>query len=216
MEIRYLGWSAFKITDAGVSILIDPFDPKMVGLPWVKQTADIVCVTHSHDDHSYLAGVKDAKLVINSPGEYEVEGVRVFGILSFHDKKGGKDRGFNTIYRVETKDFSLVHLGDLGSKLNQDQIEDLGSIDILMIPVGGKYTISYETAAEVVAQIEPALVIPCHYQVEGLLIEGIDPLAKFLEEMGETGVQQIEGLKLSTPSTLPEETEVRVLEISTS
>ncbi|OQX50670.1 hypothetical protein B5M47_03490 [candidate division CPR3 bacterium 4484_211] len=211
MEIRYLGWSAFKIIHEQTVVIIDPFDPDKVGLPWEKQSADIVCVTHNHFDHNYVEGVEGFGKLINSPGEYEAEGVNVFGILSFHDEKQGRERGFNTMYRLEMGGFCVAHLGDLGTKLTQDQVEDLGSVDVLIIPVGGKYTINYETAAEVVAQIEPALVIPCHYQVPGVKIEGIDPLEKFLEEMGETGELARKKLKLTSRSQLPDETEVVVL-----
>ncbi|MBU0708136.1 MBL fold metallo-hydrolase [Patescibacteria group bacterium] len=211
MEIKYLGWSAFKIFGEQASVIIDPFDPKFVGLSWETQKADIVCVTHQHQDHNFVEGVTGCRKVIDNPGEYEVEGVRVLGFLSYHDEKKGIERGFNTIYRVEIDEFSVVHLGDLGQKLEQGQVEKLGSVDVLIIPVGGKYTIDYEVAAEIVTQIEPPFVIPCHYQVEGVKISGIEPLDKFLEEMGETDVSQETRLKLTSQAQLPEETEVVVL-----
>ncbi|MBU1110433.1 MBL fold metallo-hydrolase [Patescibacteria group bacterium] len=210
MQISYLGWASFKIAGEGITLIVDPFDPQIVGLPWKNQEADVVCVSHQHKDHNYVAGVKGARLVIGSPGEYEVGGVRIFGMLSYHDDKQGQERGFNTMYRIELEEFSVAYLGDLGHKLTQEQVEDLGSIDVLILPVGGKYTINYETAAEVVAQLQPSIVIPSHYQVEGVKISEIDPVDKFLEEMGGE-VKRVGELKLSQKGQLPEETEVYIV-----
>lgn len=214
MNIEYLGWSAFKIFNKKKTVLIDPFDAKKVGLGWEKQKADVVCVTHQHADHNYLEGVEGYKLVVDSPGEYEVEGLRINGIISYHDEKEGEERGFNTMYTVELDDFRVAHLGDLGQKLGEEQVEELGSVDILILPVGGSSTMNYEVAAVNVAQVEPAIVLPCHYQMKGVEVSGVDTVDKFLEEMGEEEVDEIKKLRLTARTQLPEETKVVLLELS--
>lgn len=217
MEISYLGHSAFKIRGKETTLVIDPFDPEFLGWPkgaWKKQEADVVLVTHPHHDHDYVEGVvgkTGQPLVINGAGEYEVGGVRVFGISSYHDRKQGKERGANTIYLVEIDGFSLVHLGDLGHQLDDKQVEDLSTVDILFVPVGGTYTIDAETATEVIAKLEPSFVIPMHYKEEGKTAE-LESLEKFLKAMGKSEVRRQDKLKVSIGEELPEETAVVVLE----
>jgi len=219
MEITYLGHSAFKIRGRQATLVIDPFDPQALKLPksaWKKQTADLVLVTHDHPDHNFTEGVDAGEgplPAIASPGEYEVKGVRVFGFPSFHDAKGGQERGQNTIYLVEMDGFSLVHLGDLGHKLSEETSEELSTVDVLFIPVGGTYTIDAEAATEIIANLEPTVVVPMHYQDKGGLAD-LDPLGKFLKAMGKIQVKQESKLKLSSPTDLPEETTVVVLEHS--
>ncbi len=213
MEISFLGHSSFKIKGKDVTVVTDPFDPKETGFEFPKVEADIVTVSHEHTDHNFVKGVKGEPFVISGPGEYEVKGVRVFGIKAFHDNKKGAERGRIVLYLIEMDDLSLVHLGDLGHKLEHDQVEELNAVDILMVPVGGIYTINAETAAEVVAQLEPKIVVPMHYQIPELtgLSKKLDPVEKFLEQMGEENVRREKKLKI-TKSNLPEDTEVVVLE----
>jgi L-ascorbate metabolism protein UlaG (beta-lactamase superfamily) len=144
----------------------------------------------------------------------------VFGIESDHDEKGGRERGKNTLYLLELEDLALVHLGDLGRKLNTEEIEELNHVDILMIPTGGTYTINPEQAAEVVTQLEPYIVIPMHYhppvadhlpEADSELSKELAPVEKFLEQMGAEGTKPQKSLKVKKRS-LPEETEVTVLE----
>jgi L-ascorbate metabolism protein UlaG (beta-lactamase superfamily) len=186
MHLTYLGHSCFKIQDKitadGVTVLTDPYD-KSVGLRAPSLEADIVTISHDHPDHNNKSAVRGEAFVIDSAGEYDVKGVLVEGIDSFHDEKNGAERGHNIIYRITVDDVSIVHLGDLGHILDTKQLEHLSGADILLVPVGGKYTIDAKKAVEVVSQIEPRIVIPMHYKTEGVKLE-IDGLEKFVKEIG--------------------------------
>jgi len=187
MDISYLGHSSFRIKAKDASLVTDPFDPKMVGLKYSGVEGDIVTISHHHADHDKLELVKDVKRVVDGPGEYEIMGISIIGLPSFHDEKKGGVRGLNTIYVIEADNFRLAHLGDLGHMLAQETIEDMGDIDILMIPVGGEYTIGTKDAADIVREIQPKIVIPMHYQMPGLNKESFAKLAQvepFLKEVG--------------------------------
>lgn len=168
MEIIFLGHSAFHIKGKSASLVSDPFDPQMVGIRFPKVSANIVTISHDHKDHNKAELVADVKKVISGPGEYEVEGISVIGLGSYHDNKKGEERGKNTIYVYEVDGLRLAHLGDLGHELSEGDINNIGTIDILMIPVGGIYTIGPKEAAEVSRSIEPRIIIPMHYGMPGL------------------------------------------------
>src|SRR2546427_249399 len=137
MTITWYGHSCFRIEAKEGSILIDPF-LKEIGLKPPRVKDDIVLVTHQHFDHNNLEGANPEAFVIQNPGEYEKQGIAVRGILSYHDKNRGKERGLNTIYVIKSEDVRICHLGDLGQdKLTDQQVEQIGDVDILMIPVGG-------------------------------------------------------------------------------
>jgi len=215
MEISYLGHSAFKIKGKTATVIIDPFDPQSLGLKesaWKKQSADIVLISHEHTDHNYVEGITGGRdgFVGRGPGEYEVKGVRIFGYPSFHDSVKGTKRGSNTIYLLEIDDLVVVHLGDLGHKLSGEVVEELNTVDVLMIPVGGNYTINAETATEIVAELDPAIVLPMHFKMAGSNLD-VAPVEKFLEAMGEEKARHEAKLKISSRSDLPEETAVVVL-----
>ncbi len=187
MDIIYLGHASFRIKGKKAVVITDPFDPKMVGLKYPKVDCDIVTVSHQHKDHNFLESVKGYKFVIQGPGEYEVSGVSITGIKSFHDTKRGEERGKNTIFVIEMDGFKIAHLGDLGHRLDDETLEKMGQIDILMIPTGGFYTINSKVASEVVRDIEPSVTIPMHYKIEGVNEENfgvLEPLDKFLKEVG--------------------------------
>ncbi|MCX7928313.1 MAG: MBL fold metallo-hydrolase [Patescibacteria group bacterium] len=168
MDITYLGHSSFKLKGKSATVVTDPFDPAFVGIKFPTTEADIVCVSHQHADHNYLQGVANAKKVIDAPGEYEVMGVSFLGFPSYHDDKKGELRGKNTIFVIEIDGFRIAHLGDLGHVLSDQLIEEMGSIDILLIPTGGVYTIDSEVAAKVAQDIDAPIVVPMHYKSEGL------------------------------------------------
>src|SRR3989344_2417944 len=141
MDITYLGHSSFKLRGKGSIVVTDPFGP-VVGLPFPKHTtADIVTVSHDHEDHNAADLVEGNPFVVRGPGEYEIKGVGVVGLGVFHDDAGGTKRGKNTIYRIELDGISIVHLGDLGHELSSAQVDSLDGVDILLVPVGGVYTI---------------------------------------------------------------------------
>lgn len=194
-----------------MAIAIDPFD-ETIGLKVPSVSADILLITHSHYDHSNKKAVKNEPFVIEGPGEYEVKDVYIKGIISFHDEKEGKERGLNTIYVIEVEDMRLCHLGDFGQKeLTTDQLEKIGDIDILMVPVGGIFTIDAKGANKVISQIEPRIVIPMHYGLPGLKIK-IDEVDKFLKEMGKKSVESLPKLLIKRKDLTPDETKIVVLQ----
>lgn len=187
MDITYLGHSSFKIKTKTATIITDPFDPKMLGLKYSGAEGEIVTISHAHPDHNTSEKVTGVKKVLEGPGEYEVMGVSIIGYPSFHDGKGGIERGKNTIFIFEAEGLRLAHLGDLGHVLSDDLVNEIGSIDILMIPVGGKFTIGPKEATEIVGKIDPFFTIPMHYSVPGLnpqTFTGLEPVEPFLKEIG--------------------------------
>ena len=198
MIIQHIGHSCFKIQDKttsdGITIVTDPFDKK-IGIKPPNFEADIITVSHGHDDHNNTKTLRGKPTIIETAGEYEIKGVAVQGVEAYHDEKKGKERGLNIIYRIEVDNISIVHLGDLGHILDNKQLEALVGTDILMIPVGGKYTLNAKKAVEVVSQIEPRIIIPMHYKVKGLTVD-IDNVDKFIKEMGIKATEE-EKLKIS-------------------
>ena len=205
MLITWIGHSCFKIQDKtgpdGVTVVTDPFDKK-IGLKPPSFEVDIATISHDHYDHNNIKALRGKPFIITSAGEYDIKGVSIQGTESFHDEKGGSEKGLNIIYRIEVDDISIAHLGDLGHILDNKQLDVLVGTDILLIPVGGKYTLDAKKAAEVVSQIEPRIVIPMHYKVPGLKIdiEGVD---KFIKEIGLKPTEE-EKLKI-TKKDLPQE-----------
>jgi L-ascorbate metabolism protein UlaG (beta-lactamase superfamily) len=213
MDIIYLGHSSFRIKGKTTTLVCDPFDPKMVGLKYPSVEADIVTVSHNHNDHNQVQLVKGAKRVIEGPGEYEVSGISILGFASFHDAKEGTLRGKNTIFVFEVDGIRIAHLGDLGYVLSDKEVEELGDIDILLIPVGGFYTIGSAEAVKVVQAVEPKIIIPMHYSAGGVIGE-LAPVDNFLKEMG-LPVTNLPKLSVKKEE-LTEEQKIVVLEIKGS
>jgi L-ascorbate metabolism protein UlaG (beta-lactamase superfamily) len=213
MEIVYLGHASFRLKGKTASVVCDPFDPGMVGFKFPSVDADIVTVSHDHSDHNKFTLVKNVQKVVSGPGEYEISGVSIIGISTFHDDKKGSLRGKNTIYVIEMDGLRIAHLGDLGHELSEKILNQMGAIDILMIPVGGEYTIDTSVAAKVARAIEPAIVIPMHYLAEGMNDETFSKLAKvepFLSDMG-LPVENMPKLSVKK-SDIAEEKKIVVLE----
>jgi L-ascorbate metabolism protein UlaG (beta-lactamase superfamily) len=208
MDISWLGHSCFRIKGNQAVIITDPFPPDL-GYTLGKQTASIVTVSHQHPSHSYVDDINGEPRIIRGPGEYEISGILIIGIATFHDSVRGQTRGKNTVYLMEIEGISICHLGDLGHVLSSEQVEEIGDIDVLLLPVGGVSTINAAMAAEVIRQVEPKVVIPMHYKTPSLKRE-LDPVDDFLREMG---VGQIEPRnKLSVSRTnLPPSTQVFLL-----
>lgn len=212
MEISYLGHSSFRLKGRTANVVTDPYDSKMLGFKFPVVSADIVTLSHNHDDHNQSKLVSDVKKVIDGPGEYEIAGVSIIGISSFHDDKKGEERGKNVIYIFEMDGLRLVHLGDLGHKLSENVLEDFGTVNVLMIPVGGFYTIGPSEAVELVNAIEPSIIIPMHYFSEGMNTEVFGKIAKvddFLRDVGLT-VERVDKLSVKKEE-LAEEQKVVVL-----
>lgn len=215
MDIRWYGQSFFEIgiktkEKEKVILAIDPFDESL-GLKIPKIEAQILLITHSHTDHANIKAIKGVPFIIKKPGEYEIKDVFIKGISSFHDNSQGKERGINIIYKIEAEGMKLCHLGNLGQKeLTVEQLEEIGDVDILMIPVGGVYTIDSKIAVSVISQIEPKLVISMHYKIQKLKLN-IDGVEKFLKLMGVDKIEPQNKLKISKKDLSKEETEIVVL-----
>lgn len=213
MDITFLGHSSFRIKGRTASVVTDPFDPKMVGFKYSGVEADIVSVSHEHADHNQVELVGGVKRVVRGPGEYEIMGVSILGFASDHDDKEGALRGKNTIYIFEIDGIRIAHLGDLGHKLSEGLVEDIGHIDILMVPVGGEYTIGPDEATSVVQEIEPTIVTPMHYKLAGISESNFGKLAPVEEFLKEVGLRTETLPKLSVKKEeLGEDTKVVVLE----
>ena len=216
MDIYWGGQALFRLKGKMSSVIIDPYSPEFTGLKLPKElSADMVLISHEHEDHSNGSAVTEsvsgaAPMVFKEPGEYEVAGAVVTGIDSFHDNSQGSERGTNIIFHIMMDSLNIVHLGDLGqSELTEDQLAKIGEVDILLIPVGSIFTIDGKAAAGIVAQLEPRIIIPMHFKIEGLKFE-LEGVEAFLKEMGAEGV--IPQPKLSiTKDKLPEEPQVVVL-----
>jgi len=218
MNIQYYGHSCFKISTkpAGrgqeeVNIFLDPFDKK-IGLRPPQGQADLVLTSHGHTDHSNVDVLKGNPTIIDIPGEYSVKGVNIVGIRSFHDEKEGQERGLNTIFILESEDLRICHLGDLGTDLNEKQLEELDGVDVMMIPIGGKYTIDAKKAMEIVRKVEPKIVIPMHYKIGGSVAD-IDDEKKFCSEIGNCSVDKVAKLNIKKKDLEGKSMEVQVMSI---
>jgi L-ascorbate metabolism protein UlaG (beta-lactamase superfamily) len=209
MEITWLGHSCFRIKGKQATIITDPFSADS-GYSLGKASANIVTVSHDHAGHSNFIDIAGEPYVIKRPGEYEVSGVLVIGIATYHDASKGSERGKNTVYVFETEEMTICHLGDLGHPLSDSRIEEIGKVDVLMIPVGGVSTINATTAAAIVRQMEPKIVLPMHFKTS--LFQGeLDPVENFLREFGMQ--QAVPQPKLNVnKNNLPATTQVTLLE----
>lgn len=188
MEINFLGHSCFRLKGKTTIVITDPYDPNMVGLKLAKLSGDVVTISHDHGDHNQSELVGGVKKVVSGPGEYEIMGVSIVGISTYHDEKKGTLRGKNTVYIIEIDGLRVAHLGDLGHKLNDKILEKIGTIDVLLIPVGGEFTIGPQQAVEIVRAIEPTVVIPMHYQFPGLKANTFAKLVSADEFISDLGV----------------------------
>lgn len=210
MDIHWLGQACFKVKGKQASVVLDPYSEK-IGFSLPKIEADIVTVSHDHYDHNAADQVSGDPFVIRGPGEYEIKGVNVIGIPSFHDNKKGQERGKNILYSVRLDGVNITHLGDLGQdQLSADQIDSLGNVDILMLPVGSVYTIDASTATKIVSSLEPSIILPMHYQDKDSKVD-LEPVEKFIKEMGKEGIEVIKKLTV-TKDRLPSEPQVMILE----
>lgn len=193
MEIKYLGHASFLIKSKSGQLLTDPFDPQMVGIKLPKIEPDVITISHHHQDHNYVVGVSGHPLVIDLPGEYEKKGFRIFGYRSFHDKRNGAERGENILFKIESEGIKILHCGDLGLIPEDKFLDSLGEVDILLVPVGGYYTIDAKEAVSLARKIEPAIIIPMHYRTKQhnpQIFEKIAPIDDFLREINQTSELQ--------------------------
>ncbi|OIO52003.1 hypothetical protein COT40_01870 [Candidatus Peregrinibacteria bacterium CG08_land_8_20_14_0_20_41_10] len=209
MEIVYYGHSCFQIKNKKINIVMDPYDHPDLKLKLPDLKADVVTVSHAHRDHNAVHKIQDNPRVLDWPGEYEVNEVSFTGISSFHDNENGATRGENVIFIIKTNGTTVCHLGDLGCKLTEAQIDQLGQIDVLLIPMGGKVSLDAKLAKEVVEQIEPRVVIPMHYKLPDTISE-LAPVDDFLKVMN-LASQNLDSLNLEKISVPEDKTEIVVL-----
>ena len=216
MEITWFGHSCFRLRDRSVAVVTDPYG-KDIGLILPRVRADLVTVSHDADDHNYTKGVKSGFKTLTGPGEYEVAQVFVTGLELRGERKKSKEpieKPRNTVFLFEFEDLTVCHLGDLDHVPTQAQVEEsLGEVNVLLVPVGGGESLNAAQASEVVSLLEPHIVIPMHYKVKGLDSSvKLDPVTKFLKEMGLDNAPTQETLKV-TRSGLPEETQIVLLDL---
>lgn len=191
MKIRYFGHSCFKITlDSGIRIVTDPFD-QTVGYPLPDTEADIVTSSHSHFDHNYFKAVRGDFKIVNAPGQHDIDGVHIKGISTFHDDEHGAKRGKNIVFVINADNIKVCHAGDLGHILTDDMLKEIGDIDVLMIPVGGYYTIDDRQAVKVIEQLKPKLTIAMHYRTSNVNLP-IETVDNFLRMAGGQKIQSNE------------------------
>jgi L-ascorbate metabolism protein UlaG (beta-lactamase superfamily) len=214
MKITWYGHAAFKIVTAdGTRVIIDPYEPGAFGgaLSYGKITdeADVVLTSHDHADHNYVKDIKGRFTRINRAGSYEVGTIRITGISTFHDPSQGKERGSNLLLIIEADGLRLVHTGDLGHPLSKDMVETIGSLDVLLVPVGGFYTIDAKEATEVVDALKPRIVVPMHFKTRKCDFP-IAPVEHFVK--GKADVEYAEGADLEVDkASLPASTRIVVL-----
>ena len=209
MDINWLGHSCFILKGTQATVIADPYSPDL-GYSLGKPASRIVTVSHQHPGHSYLQGIGGEPKAITGPGEYEIGGILIIGLATFHDEEKGSQRGKNTAYLIEVDGISVCHLGDLGHVLTTEQVEEIGNVDVLLLPVGGVSTIDASMAAEVVRQLEPKVVLPMHYQTEAVKLK-LEPVDRFLREMGVREINPQPKLSV-TKASLPLSTQVFLLD----
>jgi len=208
LDINWLGHSCFRIKGKETVLVTDPFDSN-TGYPVNKIKSDIVTVSHDHQGHSNIGAIEGEFKVIKGPGEYEVKGVFITGIPTFHDKVDGQENGKNVIYVIEMDGITICHMGDIGHLLSSKLIEDIGNVGILLLPVGGLSTIDSSIASEMVRIMSPRIVIPMHYKTPAISWP-LEPLDKFLKKLGINEAVPQQKLTINK-STFTESTQVIVL-----
>jgi L-ascorbate metabolism protein UlaG (beta-lactamase superfamily) len=210
MDITWYGLSCFRLVERGsVTVVSDPYDPT-TGFGELNLKGDVVTISHDAPGHNWVDAVKKVNYVLNRPGEYEIGGLFVTGVATY-DPDGGDEMRHNIIWVYQYDGLTVAHFGDLQHVPTQAQIEALGPINVLMIPVGAGVALNGSQAVEVVRLIEPAIVIPMHYAVPGSNLT-LEPLNNFLAEMGVSSVEELDTLRVN-PSNLGEETQVVVLKM---
>ncbi len=210
MDIVWLGHSCFRIRGREATVVMDPCPPAS-GYNIGKPTADIITISHRHDDHTYVKAVAGSPVIIDGPGEYEIHGAFITAISTYHDAEKGAQLGSNLAFVIEMEDIRVCHLGDLGHAPSADQAEEMTGVDVLLIPVGGERTIDGPKAAEIAAMLEARLVIPMHYRTEAGGAK-LEPPDRFLKEMGVAAAPELQPKLSVTHNSIPSETQVVLLD----
>jgi len=210
VALRWAGHSCFLITaKSGLRILTDPYGPQ-AGYSPLRETADIVTISHEHGDHNAVRQVQGRFEIVRGPGQKKIKGITIRGIRTSHGSTpGGQPLGENTVFVIQVDGLRICHLGDLGTLLSPQQVQQIGRVDVLLIPVGGYYTIDGKEAGKVIAQLNPRIVVPMHYKTRACRIQELAGLGPFLQ--GRQNVRRGEGSLSLTPQSLPKETPIYIL-----
>ena len=212
MEIVWYGLSCFRIIERGLaSVVTDPYSPDL-GLPPLKLKADIVTVSQEDPAHNYIKAVKGYRRILTGPGEYEIGGVFITAVSMAKSNKKSSENHASTLYVLDFDGITVAHLGNLAHVPSQAQIENLGAVDIALVPVGGGGSLTSSQASEVISLIEPSIVIPMQYKSKSETLK-IGSITRFLKEMGIVSQDSIPSLKVSR-SSLSDETQVVLLKVS--
>lgn len=211
MEITWHGLSCFRLTERGMATVItDPYDPNVAGLDPLKLRGEIVTISHEAPGHNFVSAVKGRNRVITGPGEFEIGGVFITGVQTNLRSKRSPKELRNTLYVFDYDGITVAHLGDIQKVPSQTEVENLGGVNVVLVPVGGGGSLNAAKAAEIVSLLEPGIVIPMHYQLPGSTVK-LSPLGRFLKEMGVGKIDPIPSLKI-TRTSVPSEAHVVVLE----
>ncbi len=210
MELTWLGHSCFRLRGRDLTVVTDPFGPDL-GLTLGRVQADVVTVSHDEPNHNAIGVVEGAPRTVAGPGEYEMAGVMITGVATPRQPGQSRREPRNTAYLLELDDVTICHLGDLAAPLGADQVAVVKDADVLLLPVGGHCTIDGAQAAEVVAAVEPRLVVPMHYRTPGIRPE-LDPVDRFCREVGAAELTPQPRLSV-TRSSLPDQLTVVLLEL---
>lgn len=207
MEITWYGHSCFRMTERGMgSVVCDPYDYEKIGYDPLKLKADIVTCSNDKPGHHCLDGIKGDPFIIDSPGEYEINGIFVTG-----HRTNKKEEARNTIFIVEFNGLFVAHLGNINRAPTQNEVESMGTVHVLLVPCGGGASLNAAKAVETISMIQPNIVIPMHYSVPRTIPE-LDPLSKFLKEMGITQTEEVyTTYRVPQVAMLPEEPKVVIL-----
>jgi L-ascorbate metabolism protein UlaG (beta-lactamase superfamily) len=215
MEITWYGHSCFRITERNMATVVtDPYDHRINGYEPLHLKAEIVTISHDSPAHNHLSAVKGNVFAITGPGEYEIGGVFITGLQTNQHTKKTEDEFRNTMYVIDYNGVTLVHLGNINRVPTQTEVEEMGEVNIALVPVGGGDSLNAAKAAEMISLLEPNIVIPMHYGIPKINTE-LQPLSKFLKEIGLDNPEVAPSLKINGPSNLPEETRINVLEYQT-
>ena len=192
MKLQWLGHSSFRLEEStGTSVVTDPYH-SYIGIEMPEVTADVVTVSHKHDDHSYVGAVKGNPMIIDTVGYFDVkDSIGILGIETNHDEVDGEKRGKNIIYKYRIDGIDVCHMGDIGEECTPELAEAIGPVNILLIPVGGEYTIDADIAKDYVDKLMPDMVIPMHYRTRGVDL-GIDKVDAFLRHFDDEMIEEIE------------------------
>lgn len=214
MEITWYGHSCFRLTERSMATVVtDPYDHKQVGYEPLKIKGDIVTVSHNTPGHNFTSVVKGQTIVIDGPGEFEIGGVFITGVQTNGHTKKLEDGPRNTMFLIDYNGLNILHLGDVNRVPSQTEVESLGPVHIALVPVGAGGSLTAMKATEVISLLEPNIVIPMHYATPhtGNTAVKLEPLSRFLKEMGLGNLESVPSLKVPNVNALPDETKVVVL-----